>query len=536
MKNRFSLNSIHLIIFGAAVVATFLPVVLYVVAIKQHSGGNFIYPVDDAYIHLQIAKNLVENGTWGINNGVFGSASSSILYTLILSASAVLFSVNNFLPLIINCIAALVLLVCIQQWLKQQVSFKATLLILLLVVFITPLPILIISGMEHVLQCLFTFLFLTRFSNWVQQNNNATPAKIPWQLYLFALLMVTIRYEGLFILFLSCVLLVFKKQWKQALLLGAVACLPVFIFGVYSVIMGSYFLPNSVMVKSVAGATGGSLFQTFENILLQKFTFAVSGVTLLATQKLLITLLLVFVLFYKRITNTQAFTSLTLLTGGVFLHLALADTGKFYRYEAYLILSGIIFGCGVLYQNAKYMAAERNFLFRAGTALILFFLLFPLVLRSVAAFSKAGQASVNIYEQQYQMARFVNTHYNNSVVAANDIGAVSFFSNARIFDVWGLADIEVAQSKKMGHWNSGFLDSLSREKKVEIGIVYDSWIGKSLPPNWIKVAAWKIKNNVVNGDDRVSFYAANRIEADNLRRSLRQFATSLPIGVTCLYY
>ena len=46
------------------------------------SGHQFIYPLDDAYIHLALSRNVAENGIWGINPNSFDSASSSILYTL----------------------------------------------------------------------------------------------------------------------------------------------------------------------------------------------------------------------------------------------------------------------------------------------------------------------------------------------------------------------------------------------------------------------------------------------------------------------
>ncbi len=50
-------------------------------------SGHIIYPLDDAYIHMAIAKNFSKYGVWGINKEYFTSSSSSLLYTVILSFS-----------------------------------------------------------------------------------------------------------------------------------------------------------------------------------------------------------------------------------------------------------------------------------------------------------------------------------------------------------------------------------------------------------------------------------------------------------------
>lgn len=50
------------------------------------AGLNFAFPMDDPYIHLAMGKNLALHGSWGPMEGVFNSSSSSLLYTLIISA------------------------------------------------------------------------------------------------------------------------------------------------------------------------------------------------------------------------------------------------------------------------------------------------------------------------------------------------------------------------------------------------------------------------------------------------------------------
>ena len=92
--------------------ALVIPIVLIELNVLKFTNGIFIYPLDDTYIHMSIAKNLALHNNWGISTNEFQSASSSILYTLLLSALFKLFSVNTLIPFIINLIAGIILLIC----------------------------------------------------------------------------------------------------------------------------------------------------------------------------------------------------------------------------------------------------------------------------------------------------------------------------------------------------------------------------------------------------------------------------------------
>lgn len=203
-------KKIGLIAFGLAVL--FLPVCFIVGKVLNYTNGVFMYPYDDTFIHLTIADNLL-NGSWGINDHEFASASSSILYTLIL-AFARIFSDSELIPFIVNCIAGIVILLALHHWLKKhQVNFWGQAAVFLLVIFFTPLPLLMISGMEHTFQCLFSFLFVFYFSDWLGRTRSIKTERLPWSVLLFAVLSSTIRYEGLFFIAAACgLLLIYKKN------------------------------------------------------------------------------------------------------------------------------------------------------------------------------------------------------------------------------------------------------------------------------------------------------------------------------------
>ncbi|MGH9386953.1 MAG: hypothetical protein ACRD2N_22015 [Vicinamibacterales bacterium] len=46
---------------------------------SQYTNGRLSYSLDDAYIHLAIAKNLARHGLWGCTPFHFSSSSSSLL-------------------------------------------------------------------------------------------------------------------------------------------------------------------------------------------------------------------------------------------------------------------------------------------------------------------------------------------------------------------------------------------------------------------------------------------------------------------------
>jgi hypothetical protein len=217
------------------------------------------------------------------------------------------------------------------------------------------------------------------------------------------------------------------------------------------------------------------------------------------------------------------------------MHLALADTGKFYRYEAYLVFHALLLTGVIVYQSWPVLRHQFLLWHRLALLVAFVFCLVPLVLRSFAGFSKAHRACINIYEQQFQMARFLQANPDIKVAAANDIGAVAYYSNSYILDLWGLGNIETARSKKNGYWNAAYLSQLATQKQTNAVMIYDSWIDKSIPSEWVKVGEWQIFNNVVCGDDFVSFYALNAAEVPGLLKRLHSFEKALPATVAVHY-
>lgn len=64
-------------------------------SIRYYTGANFAYALDDAYIHMAMAKNLAHHGVMGATRFEFTSSSSSPLWTLLLTVAFVVSGVRN---------------------------------------------------------------------------------------------------------------------------------------------------------------------------------------------------------------------------------------------------------------------------------------------------------------------------------------------------------------------------------------------------------------------------------------------------------
>jgi hypothetical protein len=371
---------------------------------------------------------------------------------------------------------------------------------------------------------------------------------MPWPLFVYGMLVTFIRYEGLFLIAVVCLILLYHRRLGLAIRLGFISVLPLVVFGVYSVVKGSYFLPNSVLLKSEGAPLSISgMLHYFNNLLVDKLTVVKTdslpvgsprpGISLLATQRLLIILPLSFVVFWRYIREKAAYGYiLGILLAVTVIHLCFAATGWLYRYEAYLIFCSMGIVLLLAWQYGREVFRERGVVVRWMMGVVVFAAFFPLVLRSAAAFSRTGDACVNIYQQQYQMGQFLRTYYDSSANAVNDIGAVSFSTRGANVDLWGLGNIQVARSRKSGRWNPGFLDSLCRAQHVGTAVFYEKWFNDSMRLRWTKVATWRIQNNVICGDDSVSFFSIRAADAPVLKGHLEDFEKQLPAGVEVRYY
>jgi len=558
---RRAVDSLWPVVAAGLLCAVLITVVL--TASLRQNQGRLVYALDDAYIHMAMAKNLAGHGVFGVTPYEFTFATSSPLWTLLLAGIYKVAGVSSAVPLVLNILSALLgLAVLAILFARHAASARGRFLALVLVLYLTPLVPLVFAGMEHTLQVAASLALLmlgaisladarSPASSPAEpeplRGNAVTPASRPGAsptrrrgrtapplLYVIAVLAVGIRYEALFLVAAFVLLFLVRRRVWAALGLALAGALPVVVAGAISVSHGDAWLPTSLLLKGVVPhfSTPVSLVRGLGYTAIQRLT---------SQEPLLLVLALVCVITILwnagrmgRWSERQILLTAVLMT--LFLHVQFARTGWFHRYEAYLVAMG---AAAVLASLGDLSFAELRRRIRsdsvprvAGTALLALLVVLPFHYRAKAALSDTVPATGNIHGQQYQMGRFLRAHYQGASVAANDIGAINYLAELRCLDLWGLGTREVARAKRSDSYTTATIATLARERGTRIAIVYAGWFTEpALPAAWIPAGRWTIPHNIVCGGETIEFLATDESELPHLVEALQAFADSLPPAV-----
>ncbi len=506
------------------------------------TGGRLIYALDDAYIHMALARRLAEHGTWSVTGGAeFTNCTSSIIWPALLGLIYSFTGPLDWLPLALNLLFALVGLYLLNHYLlriEMAPWFRAMLLVAL--VPLTSLPSLAFVGMEHTLHILLTLVVALGAADLLDSGSGSGSEKSAASALLWCSLPVAVmvRYESLFLAFVLALLFFLRGSCKRAILILVVAAIPVVAWGVLSVGRGWYFLPNPLMLK---GAVPGSSLAELARSAIRIFTSLTDNPHLLVLVCYALVLLLIPPVGLRRENNRRSLLWIFILTTA--LHLQFAGTGHFYRYDAYLVAfgwlaAGLATERWLLLVGGWKMLLEKFSAARTVLALALLVLSFsPLCLRALRAQFHIPLAAANIYCQQCQMAAFLAEYYSGECVAANDIGAINYYADIRCLDIWGLSSMECARLKRSGEYTADRLEELSARSSVKIAVVYSRWLldgAGGIPSSWLEAGRWWTPCNVVLGDGEVTFYATEPDALEPLQSRLREFSADLPPRVSAV--
>ncbi len=510
----------------------------FVRQVLARNAGHWEYPIDDAYGHLAVAKNLVRHGVWTYSapNG-FDSGISSLAWPLLLAASFLMTGVNAYATLALNLLSAVGLLWYAGRMLRGAGASSGLVFAgLLAVVAFTPLPLLILIGMEHCFHALVSLIFLDLACRSLAEKDGRWPMPPRWALPAAAFVLTLARYEGAFLVGATIGLLACRREWRQGITVGLAAATPIIAFGVFSLSQGWPFLPCSVLLK---GTRPASL--SLPDLL----TYAQRGyVQMTDNPHMLFLVLALTTLLVVRFTRGASLWSYSTLLPGLLLtgtaaHLQFAALGWFYRYEAYLVAMGcVVTGVALVdvlpsrpLRDWRQPTVWPQF---AAWALTLGLFGLPFWQRTAESCGTLVDGCRNIYEQQYQMARFLHRFYEGEGVAANDIGNVAFYTDTRLCDTAGLVNQEVMRRLRSQTYDQEALRRLLARYDVQVIVVYDTWAGiygGQLPEWGVPVGRWTIPDNRVCASQTVSFYAPRPELAPRLTRALQEFASSLPADV-----
>ena len=129
------------------------------------------------------------------------------------------------------------------------------------------------------------------------------------------------------------------------------------------------------------------------------------------------------------------------------------------------------------------------------------------------------------YLEQFQTAQFIQAYYPDAAVIVNDLGAVTYYTQARILDIVGLGDIEPVRIMRRGAYTSRDVAAWTAPYHPRLAIVSLGWsvVVPLIPPEWVSVA---VVEEPPDGH-RVGFFAVDPKEAWALRASVDQYYGSI---------
>jgi hypothetical protein len=515
--SALSAIGVALLLFAAVFAAT-------TVRLLRATDGHLTYGLDDAYIHMAIGKNLALHGNWGVQAHAFAAASSSPLWTALLGVLFAVAGVHEIVPLLLNLAVAGLCIVALGLALERhRLPGIGILAVLASLILLTPLVPMVWIGMEHTLHVLVVLITAWAAREVVQRDSSSRRL----QLYALGATAVAVRYEGLFVVAGCALALLLARKVLPAAATVTAALVPVIGVGLWNLSHGWFFLPASVMMKqTVLPAGGGTMVGSMMSNLLHANPPAAFTILVLTGAVLL-------VLRTVRSSVAASEPLLVMFLAAALLHLSLARFGWLFRYESYLIALGV-YAVGVAAFAEPEAATEggvRSW-HRGDPVLILAPVLLVLLIlydRSFASNVIVAETAGHIYRQQRQMAAFVGRYYDDRAVALNDIGAVSYFTHARVHDLMGLGSLQSAAARREGRFDVAFIEGWLRSGGVDVAIVYDDVFQgrQQFQKTWVRVGTWDTDASGTV-EDAVTFFAADARSAALLRQRLDEFRTALP--------
>jgi len=471
----------------------------------KESGVWMTYMLDDAYIHMGVAKNLAEYLIFSSDGHTISNPSSSPLWTILLTILYKITPNESFLyvPLVLNfifIIGSIYLLSIFIELLFKKYEFYKKAIVLITLILIVPLFGVMMMGMEHSMQIFLSLAFTMIVVFRLDKK----------YLLIVGPLLVLTRYEmGVFVgvVLLTEVLMMknnvnkdfLKKRILYYIKVLVVSAAPIVAYGLFTKFVYDIgFFPDSVISK----LTGNDqIINIYRHILVNSVNYNVKVIFFLT----FVYIASMFILFLKSIMAlsrpNQYIVKLIYIAGGMsFFHILFSGVAPI-RYEAYLSPFIVFVIFYFLFRKDEHMTniCEKSIM----SMLLFLFFISKVLFANITTYN----APLNIHDQQIQNANFIKKN-NIKAVGLNDLGTISYFTNAMILDLEGLGTHKIAKLKEHGEFSPQKVRELISQDNVQWVIIYDEWYkdGRYVPNKCIKIGKTKLKKNFICGDDEVSFY------------------------------
>lgn len=499
----------------------------------RRTGGVLVYGLDDPAIHMSLAQQLAENGTWGVEPGVYQSASSSPVWTLLIGlirlVAPPLFSAG---PLILAALSALWAIAVMgadqrvfRPGIKRPLDAAAVVVLTTIVLF---LPALTMLGMEHVLHIALSLSVVALFARRFAGRPTGWPRWLPYVLLAVSTL---VRFETAFLalgLGLACLVVGCgdeRRSWRDrivdTLLIGTSSAVPLIAFSSFNKAMGQGWLPNSVLAKGQVINGDGSPFGVLE--ILNRLTTD----PLLAACTVVLALAMVVGWGRRRYVPV----AIAVLVA-VACHVAVADVGWYDRYQAYLIAIAVLALLLAATELLDDPTVRPPGKFVAPSIVLIALLMCS---TKIGLTREIPNAVDDTFEQRYQVARFLEEFYDGEPVATGELGYVSLFHDGPVTDLLGLGDFEVLEARRDAGQKppKSYWRDLAEERGFKVAAVYPFTLWTETPDEWILVGTWKLDRRTVTAfQPEFQFWATRPEEVAPLQERLREFESKLPDTVT----
>jgi hypothetical protein len=483
-------------------------------SITHACESHFLYSLDDPYIHLALARNILR-GNFGVNLSEVSSASSSIAWPWILAAGEFL-GLRTWTPLAINllfALASMAVLNCLVLRLfpvTRSVGWLGASAIALAVIFLTSAVALPFTGLEH---SLHVFLVIVALDGLIRVVDGSTPSV--WSLLALVMIGLT-RFEGLAFSSAALAALWFTRHRGRATMAAALLVASLAAYAAFMHRLGLPLIPSSVLLK--AGSQGGGVLSA---VMGRAITFHSSDRPFV----LLYALIICLMFWYTKRHDQSLRVFFVPVTFSLLAHLAAGAYGGFYRYEVYAVVTAVV---AMMFVFARLRAAGQLPIPAGILAGLVITVLLQVDFPYAYAALSTPSASRSIYSQQYQMRRFARDYYRQPV-GVNDLGLVAYDNDRYTLDLFGLGSEEVRKLKVEREYGSKAMAELTDRHGVGLVMIYPQWFPQ-IPANWTEVAVLHTPPGGTAAYPDVHFYATGRRDA-GVYDALTRFSQSLPSGV-----
>lgn len=482
--------------------ATALYLAITVVAVMQslNALGEPIYGLDDAHIHMAMARNLAQYGVYGVTPFETTHASSSPLWVLLLAAGFAIFGPWYWWPGLLAALSAIAALAVAARYLRHHspappafADRAAAGFVLCVIVAGASLPPLTLQGMEHPLHA--AMLLLAAWLGARAIAGQARSGSRDMTLVALCCLLPVLRYESLWLVALLAAGLVWRKRYGLAAGAAGAAALSVGVVGFWAMSKGLTFLPAPVLAKSVAPMllSDNSLMRLGAKLVWHPL-WRLGGVPMLAILFLAGVVFLAVTLWQRRWRALDDVPTLMagLFVAGAWLHASFATFGWGGRYEAYLLVLGTTaLGTAALQLRHRLDAARRlHRLAGLLAGLTAALAIYTALGRAQTGYVNAQRAAVEVLNRDFYVGRFLAAAYPHQSVLAMNIGAVVWAGEPRLLDPVALGTPAILPLIFERRFGVDALAALARQREVKVFAVFDDWfvqwVGGS--PPWLPVA------------------------------------------------